>query len=171
MKKILVVIFAVTMIFGMAQAQKPGLNSVRPMVGVTFPESPWNTGFVVGADVDMGELMDNVHLVPGFAYWSSSYSVDFGASFGGTFDVSLSDFRVGADAFYYVPSVKGLYAGGGLNLNFFGSDAEGTKIGIDFVAGYELPMKSFTLFAQGKYNIVSDFSSLDLVVGAQFPLK
>lgn len=170
MKKILVMMFAVIMISSVAQAQKLGLYSVRPMVGVTFPEDPWNTGFVIGADVDMGELMENVHLVPGFAYWSSSYSVDLGV-FGGTFDVSLSDFRVGADAFYYVPSVKGLYAGGGLSLNFFGSDTEGTEFGIDFVAGYELPMKSFTLFGQGKYNIVSDFSSLELVVGAQFPLK
>ena len=168
MKKVLAMIIAVLMISGLVQSQDLSLKSIKPMLGVTFPESPWGTGFVIGADVDMGELTENLHLVPGIAYWSSSYTEDLG--FLGTYDLTLSDFRIGADVHYYFPQVKGLYGGGGLSLNFFGSDGDGTKVGVDFLAGYKMPLKSITLFGQGKYNIVSDFGSFELVVGAEFPL-
>lgn len=161
MKKISIVLVLLLVAASFGYSQGLGLKSVKPKIGLIFPKSPWETGFNVGAGVDLGEVTSNLHLVPSLAYWHSSVN-----TFG------LSNFQLAADVEYYLQNVKGLYFGGGISVNFFSGDIDSvTRFGLGFLGGYKFPLESVTLFGQAKYNVISDFNTFELVIGAEFPLK
>jgi hypothetical protein len=183
MKK-LIAVMSLVLAFGFittSSAAGLGLKAIAPQVGLVMPESPWNTGFHVGAKVNMGEVAKDFGLYPFIGYWSSKYSW---SGYGLSEDMTLSNIQIGADVHYHIADVKGLYAGGGLSLNLLsikvpsfnyygqGSSATNseTKIGIGLLAGYELPVGKNLGFVQGKYNLISDFNTLELTVGMYFNL-
>jgi opacity protein-like surface antigen len=163
-------------------AQGLGLKAIAPQLGLVMPEDPWDMGFHIGAKVNMGELAENLGLYPFLGYWSTKYSY---SELGLSEDMSLSNIQIGADAHYKIASAQGLYVGGGLSFNILSvdvpyynyftgevttkSDSE-SKIGIGLLAGYELPLGSNLGFIQGKYNIISDFNTVELTVGMYFNL-
>ncbi len=190
MKKIflLVVIISVLAFTLPASASDLGLKRINGQAGLIFPSTKglsYGVGFLVGAGVDVGEITDNLHLVPSLSYWIMSPEVE-GAS---TLDASASNFQIAVDLQYYLKDVKGLYFGGGLSLNFksisidyppevaqfFGassaSDSE-TDVGFGLLAGYEMPFnKTTTGFAHLKYNIISDLNTFAIVFGVWFDMK
>lgn len=170
---LLIVLMVFALAFGV-QAQKLEFSNLGVAGGVIFPQDEWDTGFRIGVNSNLGELTDDLYLVPLAAYWSSGYTF-------GTFDLSLSNIQVGADVHYMIKNVKGLYAGGGLSLNFlsvdfpnlFGqgtSSSSDTKIGIHLLSGYNVPIGNLDGFAEAKYNLVSDFNTFELTVGVYFDM-
>jgi hypothetical protein len=184
MKK-LITAMSLVLAFGLisiSSAEGLGLKAIAPQVGLVMPESPWDTGFHVGAKANMGELTKDIGLYPFVGYWSSGYSYSY---YTASTDISLSNIQFGADAHYHMADVEGLYFGGGLSLNILSvgvpvynaytgkttteSDSK-TKIGIGLLAGYELPIGNNLGFVQGKYNIISDLNTIELTVGIYFKM-
>lgn len=179
MKKLSLVLVLILFATLSVNASGLGLYSIAPKVGVILPESPWNTGFMFGAEADLGELTENLHLVPVVGYWSSKY--DLGGA-----DLSLSNIQIGGDVHYFIPSAQGLFVGGGIGLNFLsvdlpsfsffgqtsggGSDSQ-TKFGFGFLAGYMIPINSVQAFVKAKYNLISDFNTFEINAGVAFSLN
>ncbi len=166
-----------------ASASDMGLKRINGQVGFLFPSSPgidYGVGFLLGAGADIGEITDDLHLVPSLSYWILSADPEGGAVSG--LDVSASNFQIAVDVQYYLKDVKGLYFGGGLSLNFnsisidyngteLGSGS-GTDVGLDLLGGYEMPInKKTTGFAHLKYNIISDLNTFAIVFGVWFDMK
>lgn len=178
MKKLLMVLSIVLLLTTYSFGQNLGLNAIAPKVGVIMPEDPWDTGFLVGAQADMGTVAENLGLFPFVAYWSSGYDL-LGV------DLTLSNIQIGADVHYAVPNVQGLYAGGGLSFNILSiefpsynyltgesttdSDSE-SKIGFGFLAGYEIQLGGNAGFVEAKYNIISDLNTLEIAAGIYFDM-
>jgi hypothetical protein len=190
MKKIflLAVILSVLALTLPVSASDMGLKRINGQAGLLFPSTEnlsYGVGFLLGAGVDVGEITDNLHLVPSLSYWIMSPEVE-GAS---SLDASVSNFQIAVDLQYYLKDVKGLYFGGGLSLNFksisidypsevaqflgesSASDSE-TDVGFGLLGGYEIPFnKSTTGFAHAKYNIISDLNTFAIVFGVWFDMK
>jgi hypothetical protein len=185
MKKIigLMVIVLVLSLSLTASAADMGLKRLNGQVGLLFPSTPnlsYGVGFLLGAGADLGEITDNLHLVPSLSYWILSPDVEGYES--SSVDVSASNFQIAADVQYYLKDVKGLYFGGGLSINFNSASIEyqgfevgagtGTDIGLGLLGGYEMPLNSTTTgFAQLKYNIISDFNTFAILFGVWFDMK
>lgn len=170
-----------------ASASDMGLKRLNGQVGFLFPSSPgidYGVGFLLGAGADIGEITDDLHLVPSLSYWILSADPEGGTVEG--VDVSASNFQIAVDLQYYLKDVKGLYFGGGLSLNFksitidynvvgFGtgeSSGSETDVGFGLLAGYEMPIaKTTTGFAHLKYNIISDMNTFAVVFGVWFDMK
>lgn len=177
MKKItLFLMFAV--LCSTAFAGNIGLKSIMPKVGLAMPENGDAT-FYLGVGANMGEITDNLDLVPFLGFWSNGESNSY-------YEWSYSDFQVGADVHYGIESIDGLYAGGGLSLNFFTTKLESkyddpyygnldssttdTKIGFAVLSGYELPIAGKVAFAEVKYSLVDYFNTLEITIGVNFDL-
>lgn len=190
MKKIFVlmlVVFVLSLTLP-ASAADMGLKRINGQVGLLFPSTDnidYGVSFLLGAGADVGEITDNLHLVPSLSYWILNADLEGGAESG--VDVSASNFQIAVDLQYYLKEVKGLYFGGGLSINFKSisvdfppeiaqyvgdtSDSE-TDIGIGLLAGYEMPIaKTTTGFAHLKYNIISDLNTFAVVFGVWFDMK
>jgi len=170
-----------------ASAADIGLKKLNGQVGLLFPSTTgidYGTSFLLGAGADLGEITDNLHLVPSLTYWIMSADPEGGSVEG--LDVSASNFQIVADVQYYLKDVKGLYFGGGLSLNFksvtieynittYGtgeSSGSETDIGIGLLAGYEMPLgKTTTGFAHAKYNIISEMNTFAIILGVWFDMK
>lgn len=176
MKRLLVVLMVLGFV-GLSQAQglDLGLKSITANAGVALPSGNWDTGFVVGAEANIGEVYNGVTLHPNVAYWSSSYSWDYAGS-SDTF--TLSNIRIGADGHYAIEQVPGMFAGAGLGINFvswnwdyFGTSTEysETTFGFDAVAGYEFMVGNFGAVAAGRYS-TSSYSTIELTLGLKFDM-
>jgi len=178
MKKGLVLFAAMLMIATTAFSADLGFKAIGVKAGMVMPEDPWETGFLIGAAVDMGEITNNLSLVPSISYWKSGY--DFG-----TFELSLSNIQIAGDVHYHLANVKGLYGGAGLSLNFVTSEFPGytlygfseestsnteTEFGIGLLAGYEMNIGGMKAFAEGKYNLISNLNTLELAIGVYFDM-
>jgi hypothetical protein len=190
MKKffVLMVIALVLSLSLPASAANMGLKRLNGQLGLLFPSTEglsYGVGFLLGAGADMGEITDNLHLVPSLSYWIMSPDIE-GAETSG-FDVSASNFQIAVDLQYYLKDVKGLYFGGGLSVNFVSisfdyppeyaqyigdTSASDTEIGIGLLGGYEMPInKTTTGFAHAKYNIISDLNTFAIVFGVWFDMS
>jgi hypothetical protein len=188
MKKIVVLMVMVFVLSTVvpASASDMGLKRLNGQVGLLFPSTDnidYGTSFLLGAGADLGEITDNLNLVPSLSYWIIDAAPEGGDVEG--LDVSASNFQIAVDLQYYLKDVKGLYFGGGLSINFksiswdlpaqfsqySGSESE-TDIGIGLLGGYEMPLgKTTTGFAHAKYNIISDLNTFALVLGVWFDMK
>lgn len=179
MKNVVVMLVALVLFIAVpASAGNLQLKSISGQAGVIFPED-LGTGFMLGASANMGELTENLNLVPLVGYWNSGKSEN-------GWDWSFSNFQIGADVQYYLKDQKGLYFGGGLSLNFlsvsvdlpadyigfgFETSSSDTKVGIDFLAGYEMPVGDNLGFANVKYHLISDVNTFMINVGMWFDMK
>jgi len=176
MKRLMVVLMVLGFI-GLSQAQgfNLGLNSITGHVGVALPDGDWDTGFVVGAEANIGEVYNGITLHPNVAYWSASYDWD---SAGDSDTFTLSNIRIGADGHYAIEQVPGLYAGVGLALNFvswewsvigYSEEYSETELGFDAVAGYEFMLGNFGAVAAGRYS-TSTYDTIELTLGIKFDM-
>jgi opacity protein-like surface antigen len=192
MRKILVLLI-VAFVFSLslpASASDMGLKRLNGQLGLLFPSTEgltYGVGFQIGAGADLGEITDNLHLVPSLSYWIMSPDIEGAESSG--LDASASNFQIAVDLQYYLKDVKGLYFGGGLSLNFksisidfppevaqfigtSSSSGSETDVGFGLLAGYEMPFnKKTTGFAHLKYNIISDLNTLAVVFGVWFDMS
>jgi hypothetical protein len=165
MKKLIVIMLIILSLTSISSAVGLKLEAVAPQIGVLFPEDPWETGFEIGAIANMGEFYQNIGLYPLVNYWTT----------GG--DISFSNFQLGADVHYKTEDLKGFFAGLGLSFNFVSvsteilgvsySDSE-FDVGLGLFAGYEMPIDKYTGFVKGKYNLISDVNTFELVIGLYF---
>ena len=191
MKKIFV-LMAVVLVLSLslpATAANMGLKRVNGQLGILFPSTPnidYGFNLLLGAGADLGELTDNLILVPNLSYWIMSADPEGGAVSG--LDVSASNFQIEVDVQYYLKDVKGLYFGGGPSINFksitfeYATNIPGlgtgsvsgskTDVGLGILAGYEtMVANSLTGFAHLKYNIVSDMNTFAIVFGVWFDVN
>jgi len=155
-----------------------GLKQIRPKIGVIMPEDPWDTGFLAGLEINIGNITPEMRLMPLLTYWKSNYDNTIA-------DFSLSNIQLGADVHYMLTNVRGLYFGGGLSMNLIKFEFpyyfyDGTtktkedtdsKIGFDFLSGFELPIGNMSSFVEFKYNIVDNLNSIELSLGLNFDLN
>ncbi|HZM16507.1 MAG TPA: outer membrane beta-barrel protein [Candidatus Krumholzibacteria bacterium] len=153
-----------------------GLKGAGFAVGIVSPED-MDATFGVGAFLDLGSIVPNLHVEPRVDYWSKSE--DF---FSGS--VSVRDIAIGARAKYYFPIPNPKlrpFAGGGLALNLLNVEVEtvdpftggtmtgddsSSKVGLDLGGGLATPLGPRTTFlTEVWYGIVSDFSHITLRVG------
>jgi hypothetical protein len=177
MKKALIAFSLLFVFTSVAYSGELGLKSITGKVGIIMPEDPWDTGFLIGAEADMGELFENGTLHPVLSYWSAGYSIS-------GFDFSLSNFQIGADLHYHIANVPGLYAGGGLGLNFISfeypsfsflgnsstASESDTKLGIVLLAGYSFPISNMNGVVSGRYNIIDGFDTFEIAFGLEFDM-
>lgn len=123
-----------------AWAPRFGLQGFEVRGGLTSP-SAFDTGFIVGANVDLGEIYDDLRLYPGFFYSSADFD-----QFGGSESVDV--LAVGADVrYFFEPDLLGWYVGGGPYVHSYSYSVSGVDLGSVSAVG---------LVAVGGYN----FSSL-----------
>lgn len=187
---VLVMILSVLSLTLPASASDMGLKRLNGQLGLLFPSTTglsYGVGFQIGAGADLGEITDNLNLVPSLSYWIMSPDIEGAESSG--LDASASNFQIAVDVQYYLKDVKGLYLGGGLSLNFksisidyppeiaqfigeSSSSGSETDVGFGLLAGYEMPFnKKTTGFAHAKYNIISDMNTFAIVFGVWFDMK
>ncbi|MCK4754832.1 MAG: hypothetical protein KAS58_06330, partial [Calditrichia bacterium] len=110
MKKI-IVLMLVAFVLSLtvpASASDMGLKRLNGQVGFLFPSSPgidYGVGFLLGAGADIGEITDDLHLVPSLSYWILSADPEGGSDSG--IDISASNFQIAVDLQYYLKEVKG----------------------------------------------------------------
>ncbi len=185
MKKLTMIVFlilACALVFPVS-AQKLGFNGVGVGAGVIMPEDPWDTGFNIAGYANMGELTDNLVFVPGLAYWSASSTV-FNT------DVTFSNFAVNGDVHYFFErKQQGAYAGGGISINFTSAEvaapsyvdpftgqtigggtasASDTEFGFQVLGGYMMEISKMMGFVEAKYNLISNFNTVQINVGVWF---
>jgi hypothetical protein len=142
-----------------------GFKAVAPQIGLMVPEDPFNTGFDVGAVVNLGEFYPNIGFYPGLLYW-----------YGGG-DISLSNFQITADIHYKIREFEGFYTGIAPTLNFLSSKFEGggsdseTRVGIGFFLGYEMPIQKNLAYAKVKFDLVKNLTTFKIDIGYFFDLK
>ena len=172
MQRILIVLVLVFSLATVSYGQQMGLKSVAPQIGVIFPEDPVSTGFEIGVIADMGEFYSNFSLFPLINYWTAG-----GSEYG--YDLSFSNFQIGADVHYYTKDLPGFFAGLGLSLNFSSvswdvsipgipDSGSSTDVGLGILAGYEMPIDKYKGFVKGKFNIISNANTFELAVGLHF---
>jgi len=180
MRKLLIVTALLLLMIGTSSAQGIQFKSVTARAGLILPNSPWDTGFLIGAEADLGINVNNIAIMPVLSYWHTSYSYNFL----GSYDLSLSNLQIGADAHYSLEeatNVKGLYAGGGLSLNFETFDfptylssgtssTTDTNIGFSLLTGYNLALGSMDGVVQGRYNLISGLNTFELTFGIKFDM-
>jgi len=157
-------------------AQNMTIKGVHVSGGVIFPEG-FGTGFNLGAGVDLGELAKQVHILPQISYWKASKE-----------DHSMSNFVLALDMQYFVPETfEGAYLGMGISYNFLSWDyffidyapeyiekwdeAADSKIGFYPLLGYQRKLDMIIAFAEIKYNLISEFDTWQISIGAQYPIK
>ncbi|KAA3613583.1 MAG: hypothetical protein D8M58_17015 [Calditrichaeota bacterium] len=145
-----------------------GFNGIAAQAGLVLPtETGYTAGFGLGAKVDLGEVSDNLRLMPIFQFHKPGFDVPTGAG-----DATISILVFGADVHYAVND--DFYAGGGINYNsitleyevdlgFFGKqtfDASGSEIGFSALGGYNLNLGGYPAAIEARYNVVSNYNSL-----------
>ncbi len=179
MKRALTMTLLLLVLSSFSFAQGLGLHSITGKAGIVMPEGDWDTGFLVGAKANMGEITEGITLHPIVSYWSAGFSE---SAFGTDYDLSLSNFQIGADVHYQIANVKGLFVGGGLAINFlsfefpnfFSSGTSSTsesKIGFAAIAGYGFPIGGMNGVVSGRYNIIDGFDTLEIAFGIEFDMN
>lgn len=174
--RLLAVVSLILLITVPATSQDIGFYRLAPKAGLIFPKD-LDLGFMFGAAADLGELTDNLKLIPLLSYWTASRSES-------GLETSLSNFQIGGDVQYYIENVEGLYFGGGLSINFatfsaeytflgetYSGDESKTKVGFGLLGGYEIPIGKNTGFVQAKYNIISDINTFEINLGMWFDMN
>jgi hypothetical protein len=135
------------------------------------------SGLSFHARAELGEIIENLHIVPELSYWS--VSEDFGDDIlGGSYEWKFSDFAINANVQYRIDMEGSIapYVGGGLGLNFvsstvdvpfFGSvSATDTKIGLNLLGGAHLNLEgNIKPYAEFRYVVVSDMGHLMIMAG------
>jgi opacity protein-like surface antigen len=126
------------------------------------PDNTW----MAGVFMDFGLPVANLLINPFVNYWSSTTEV------APTTDVSLSDFAIGANVKFTIPtaSVKFQpFLAGGISVNMMNSEVTGSssydesKFGFQGGAGFKVGMsQSMSAVASGWYNVVNDFNNVDV---------
>jgi len=146
-----------------------GIKGLGASLGFVDPEGGSST-LSLGLHVDAGTLVQNLHVVPYFQYWSVGATV-------GAYETDRSDVAFAMDLNYDFP-IQGSrvtpYLGSGLGLHFLSADATApgatsssdTKLGIDLQGGIRSPMMpNFSLYAQTRYAFISDAGQFSIEGG------
>ena len=142
-----------------------GLQGFGARIGLVDPEDASST-VALGAHVDAGEFVKNVHVMPYVEYWKV-----------GVAGVDTRDFTVATDVNLDFPLQGGTvvpYAGGGLGLHFlhadipagFGGDASRTKLGLNIQGGIRNQvMPNLGLFGEVRFSFVDTADQLKVMGG------
>jgi hypothetical protein len=171
---ILAVIIVFMLIYPLS-AQFYGLKRAGIQGGVVFPEN-WGAGLSLGARLDFGELAHQVYIIPMITYWNAKEDT-----------IGMSNIALAADLQYFpFHQQEGAYIGVGMSYNFLSWDyyykvyaptvteklgqTEARRIGFYPIIGYVYKINQISLFAELKYNLISEFDAFQLTLGATMKL-
>ena len=179
MKKFIVLATAVLVLaISPVAAQEFGLFSVNPSASIVMPENH-DMGFGVNVSANVGEVMEGLSIYPTVSYWTASWeNLD---------NSSTNNIALGVDVHYSMEAFPaGMYVGAGLNYNMLTWEYDyvdpwtgqtrtwsfdDNNLGTSAFVGYTFSMGNFGLFAEARYNLISDFNNLQFSVGVPFSLK
>ena len=179
---------SIVLVLSLGSAQGIGLKAVGGGVGftsVSFTSGASTeslSGLSLSGQAYMGDVAQNIGLYPEIVYWSASKNLGSGVHW------SVSDFAINANARYNINSEWNVkpYVGAGLGINFlsttvkmsvpfFGTmDVSGsaTRFGINLLGGAEYKLNpSFSVLADARYVLASDFNHLMVRAGVMYALK
>ena len=179
MKYFITFVMSLLLLCGVSFSQNLGFHGVAAQAGLVVPsETGYTAGFALGAKVNMGEIADKLTLMPLVQYHKPGFDVPAGAG-----DATISIFVIGADVHYAIN--EQFYAGGGLNYNsitleykvtipFFGTttiDGSDSNIGFSALGGYNFDLGGLPSAIEARYNIVSNYNSLVIMLNVFFGTK
>ncbi len=141
-----------------------GLQGFGARIGLVDPENASST-VALGAHVDAGEFVKNVHVMPYIEYWKVGVS-----------GVNTRDFTLATDVNLDFPLQGGHvvpYAGGGLGLHFLhadipvvGGDGSSKKLGLNIQGGIRNQvMPNLGLFGEVRFSFVDTADQLKVMGG------
>lgn len=172
----LVLLAAIYVPFSPAHAAEFGLYGFDVRAGVVVP-TDWDTGFLVGGSVNVGELLDGLYLYPAVTYSTAE------DSFAGI-DLEVTDLSLGAEVRYFpAGDPTGWYFGGGPYIHFLEREVgvffpgpipgrgfntiDGEEIGPTAVGGYQFGADG-GLLLEARYSVVSGYDTLQVLAGYSF---
>jgi hypothetical protein len=147
-------------------AQDLGLESIAPLIGISYAPDNEQTGLIGGISTNFGELTKGLEVYPTLSY-----------QYGKKDDQKRSDIQFSFDAKYFFVPTSGFYAGGGPSLNYIveksGSNSEEKKQfqpGGAFFLGTEQFTGKNIWFIQLKFDVMSEFKAVSLSTGLFFDI-
>ena len=149
-----------------------GLKGIGVRIGLADPEDA-SSALLLGAHIDAGEFVKNVHVVPSVEYWSVGNDV-------GAYNADFSDLalRLGVNVDFPLQGQRITpYLGGGLGLHHLKfdtnvpgvQDESDTKFGLDVQGGARNDFTpNLSLFGELGYSFVSDANILRLLGGLTY---
>lgn len=188
MKRFIFAVFCCMLLVGTMSAQGLGFYGIgggAGFVSVSHGIGSSTSGFGLNGRVDMGEITDNLRLVPEVNFWSISESFSF-------FDESEKwtwrDIAINANI-QYLFDIEGSFqpfVGGGLGLHFisfsftatdtfFGDTWSGssstTEIGVNLLGGAKFNLDGpITPYGEFRYVLVSNMNHLMIQAGIMYAL-
>jgi len=168
-----------------ASAAEFGFFGVEVRGGAIFPED-LDTGYTLGVALNVGQLTDGLYLYPAVVYSEADDSQSFGGPFGNaSVDFEITSLAVGAEVRYFPSGAQdGFYFGGGPYFHFLEAKAsaavnapfplnvsvneDSNELGATGVAGYRFSGGRSAFFVEGRYVVVTDFNSGQVLVGFSF---
>ena len=182
MRRITAIIALSILVVGIAFGQNIGFYGIGGGLGFTSVSTSGEalSGLSFHARAELGEIIENLYIVPEISYWS--VSKDFGDDIlGGNYEWSFSDFAINANVQYRFEMEGSIvpYAGGGLGLNFVSSTVEvpffgkvsgsDTKIGLNLLGGAHMNLEgNIKPYAEFRYVVVSTMNHFMLMAGVVY---
>jgi len=181
--KLIIFIFPFLLFLNNANAQEIKLHSIGVKGGIILPEGDWNTGYTVGVQVDMGEIIKELYLVSSVNFMNSSKTI---TNYGISNDLSLAQFTIGADLFGYSPvKPKNLYGGIGIYFHYIQKDIaklynisrdvqinsiDDNKLGFALLVGYLIDLKTTEITLGSRYILANDgYNAFLITLGVNLP--
>jgi len=175
LRKLALCICLTALIAPAASAAEFGFFGADVRGGVVVPND-WDTGFLVGASVNIGEIVDGLYLFPAINYSQAEDDVDL---IFGDFTFEVTSLSIGAEVRYFLNGdPTGWYFGGGPYLHFLERDVvigrsrvgtvDGEEVGLMGVAGYQLGSTGTGPLLEARYSVVTGYDTVQVLAGYSF---
>ena len=162
--KIIFYLFFLLLLPSLLAAQRTKIEAIGFSAGTVLPEKNWDPGFAFEGQVDMGEILDYVFLIPTVSYWQSQKNDSYG-DFSET--ITRRHINFGAKVVGYInPKPQGLFAGIAVQYHYILSESltpltvsnlaevqemDHTRLGLGALLGYCLKLRKASFFLESRY--------------------
>ncbi len=152
-----------------SMAQRLGFKGIGGRFGFTKPENI-DLALAFGANVHLGELIENLVLYPGVDYWAKS-KTEFGIK------QTTKSFTINGDLCYYFPTEGSVdfFAGSGLAFSFNSVDTPGNDfsendVGLNLLGGVDFSLSKNIVVTLKAIFLISDSNAFKMYGGLTYIL-